>query len=76
MLKLNKNYNFWTHREVIELGRQTVDATSAASLINDHYLELSETDRSTRRQTISIHRSVEKLNKHPSLLINKLRALA
>ena len=40
------------------------------------YLELSDIDRNARRKTISIHNSVEKLDKHQSLLINKLRVLA
>jgi len=74
--KINHTYTFWKFPEVLELDRQTVQSTRLEFLVSDGELSVSASDRNTRRKTISVFNTVEKLNKHPSLYINYLRVLA
>ena len=38
--------------------------------------DITLTERDTKRKTISLYNTVEKLNKHPTVFINYLRVLA
>ena len=39
-------------------------------------MRVAENDANTKRNNISVFNTVERLNKHPSVFINYLRALA
>ena len=75
-LGINSNYNCWRYSEVLELSRHTVDTTRAEFIIEDGELMLEESALSKQRKNISIYNTAERLNKHPSILINYLRVLA
>jgi hypothetical protein len=74
MFKINKNHNFWTYKEVMELNKANVENTPIAWMMREGYLEIDK-GMHTRRKTVSIYNIVERLNKHPSLFINYFKKL-
>ncbi|MFM7987399.1 MAG: hypothetical protein ACKPKO_49615, partial [Candidatus Fonsibacter sp.] len=75
-LKINSNYNFWKYADVLELNQHTVTNTRPEFLIEDGVMRVAENDANTKRKSISVFNTVERLNKHPSVFINYLRVLA
>ena len=73
-LKINDNHNFWTSKEVLELNKAAVDNTPLAFMVKEGYLEIDK-ERHSRRKTVSIYNTTEKLNKHTSLFINYLKGM-
>ena len=73
--RINSNYNFWKFKEVEELNRNKVSTNGGLEFeVNGD--EITMTERDTKRKTISLYNTVEKLNKHPTVFINYLRVLA
>ena len=75
-LRINGNYNFWKYAEVLELNKVTVANTRPEFLIEDGVMRVAENDANSKRKSISVFNTVERLNKHPSVFINYLRVLA
>ena len=75
-LKINSNYNFWKYAEVMELNQHTVTNTRPEFLIEDGVMRVAENEANSKRKSISVFNTVERLNKHPSVFINYLRVLA
>jgi len=76
MLRINNNYNFWTYQEVMELNKESVQNTSLDFLVEGDYMGLGDNERNTRRKSISVHNTMERLNKNPSVFLNYLQTLA
>ncbi|MFM7980744.1 MAG: hypothetical protein ACKPKO_15635, partial [Candidatus Fonsibacter sp.] len=74
--KINSNYNFWKYAEVLELNQHTVTNTRPEFLNEDGVMRVAENEANSKRKSISVFNTVERLNKHPSVFINYLRALA
>ncbi|MFM7985192.1 MAG: hypothetical protein ACKPKO_38330, partial [Candidatus Fonsibacter sp.] len=75
-LKINSNYNFWKYEEVLELNKHTVANTRPEFLIEDGVMRIAENGAHSKRKSISVFNTVERLHKHPSVFINYLRVLA
>ena len=75
-LRINSNYNFWKYAEVMELNQHTVTNTRPEFLIEDGRMRVAENEANSKRKSISVFNTVERLNKHPSVFINYLRVLA
>ncbi len=73
-LDINSNDKFGRFSEVWELNRHAVDATRAESIYEDGELMLEESASDKQRKNMSVHSAVERLNEHPSIFINYLRA--
>ena len=74
MFSINKNYNFWKYKEVLELNMETVQQGLQWTVNGDEMRLSKSIDQ--RRKDISVFNHVEKLNKHPSVFINYLKTLA
>ncbi len=75
-LKLNDNYKFWTFGEVLELNKDAVQARGVDEhSIVDGELVVGESEKSKRRNMVSVFNTVETLNKHPSIYLNYMRVL-
>ena len=75
-LRINSNYNFWKYAEVMELNQHTVANTRPEFLIEDGRMRVAENEANSKRKSISVFNTVERLNKHPSVFINYLRVVA
>ncbi|MFM7983362.1 MAG: hypothetical protein ACKPKO_28970, partial [Candidatus Fonsibacter sp.] len=75
-LNINSNYNFWKDEEVLEINKHTVANTRPELLIEDGVMSVAENDANSKRKSISVFNTVERLSKHPSVFINYLPVLA
>ena len=67
-LKINANYNFWKYAEVMELNKHTVTNTRPEFLIEDRVMRVAENDANSKRKSISVFNTVERLNRRPSVV--------
>ena len=75
-LSIHCNYNFRSCAEIHELSNQTVANTRPEFLTEDGRMRIAENGANPKRNNISVFNTVEKLNKHRSVFINYLLALA
>ncbi|MFM7986797.1 MAG: hypothetical protein ACKPKO_46535, partial [Candidatus Fonsibacter sp.] len=75
-LNIKANHNFWKYAEAMELNQHTVTNTRPEFLIEDGVMRVAENGAESKRNSISVFNTVERLNNHPSVFINYLRVLA
>ncbi|MFM7980836.1 MAG: hypothetical protein ACKPKO_16115, partial [Candidatus Fonsibacter sp.] len=75
-LNIKSNYNFWKYAEVLELNKHTVANARPEFLIEHGRMRVAENEANAKRKSISVYITVKRLNTHPSVFINYLRALA
>jgi hypothetical protein len=73
--KVNRNYWFWTFKELEAMNREMVTSTAFSyEIVGDEIRPAAPKD--VKRKTISIYNEAENLNKNPSVFLNYFRKLA